>query len=65
VPGTLNMVWSQPLSAPPQALHTISIDVPYPRDAATKTSPEFIKIRAGIEKVVREEFQKLRSSEGI
>jgi NitT/TauT family transport system ATP-binding protein len=38
----------------------IPIDLPYPRDAATKTSPEFIKIRAGIEKVVREEFQKLR-----
>jgi NitT/TauT family transport system ATP-binding protein len=43
----------------------IPIDVPYPRDAATKTSLEFIKIRAGIEKVVREEFQKLRSAEGI
>jgi len=39
----------------------IPIDLPYPRDAATKTSPEFIKIRAGIEKVVREEFQKLHS----
>lgn len=38
----------------------IPIDLSYPRDAATKTSPEFIKIRAGIEKVVREEFQKLR-----
>jgi len=38
----------------------IPIDLPYPRDAATKTSPEFITIRAGIEKVVREEFQKLR-----
>ena len=42
----------------------IPIDLPYPRDAATKTSPEFIRIRAGIEKVVREEFQKLRSAEG-
>jgi len=39
----------------------IPIDLSYPRDAATKTSPEFIKIRAGIEKVVREEFQKLHS----
>jgi NitT/TauT family transport system ATP-binding protein len=39
----------------------IPIDLPYPRDAATKTAPEFIKIRARIEKVVREEFQKLRS----
>jgi NitT/TauT family transport system ATP-binding protein len=42
----------------------IPIDLPYPRDAATKTSPEFIKIRAAIEKVVREEFQKLRAAEG-
>jgi NitT/TauT family transport system ATP-binding protein len=42
----------------------IPIDLPYPRDAATKTSPEFIKVRAVIEKVVREEFQKLRSAEG-
>jgi len=39
----------------------IPIDLPYPRDAATKTAPEFIKIRARIDKVVREEFQKLRS----
>jgi NitT/TauT family transport system ATP-binding protein len=39
----------------------IPIALPYPRDAATKTAPEFIKIRARIEKVVREEFQKLRS----
>lgn len=43
----------------------IPIDLPYPRDAATKTSPEFIKIRAVIEKVVREEFQKLRAAEGV
>jgi NitT/TauT family transport system ATP-binding protein len=38
----------------------IPIGLPYPRGAATKTSPEFIEIRAGIEKVVREEFQKQR-----
>jgi len=38
----------------------IPIDLPYPRSAATKTSPEFIAIRARIEKVVREEFQKQR-----
>jgi NitT/TauT family transport system ATP-binding protein len=42
----------------------IPIDLPYPRDAATKTAPEFIKIRARIDKVVREEFQKMRSAEG-
>jgi NitT/TauT family transport system ATP-binding protein len=38
----------------------IPIPLPYPRIAATKTSPEFIEIRASIEKVVREEFQKQR-----
>jgi NitT/TauT family transport system ATP-binding protein len=48
-------------SRPGRIREIIPIDLPYPRDAATKTSPEFIKIRAGIERVVREEFQKLRS----
>jgi len=48
-------------SRPGRIREVIPIDLPYPRDAATKTSPEFIKIRAGIEKVVREEFQKLHS----
>ncbi len=38
----------------------IPIQLPYPRVAATKTSPEFVAIRASIEKVVREEFQKQR-----
>jgi NitT/TauT family transport system ATP-binding protein len=38
----------------------IPIDLPYPRGAGTKTSAEFIAIRARIEKVVREEFQKQR-----
>jgi NitT/TauT family transport system ATP-binding protein len=40
----------------------IPIELPYPREAATKTSPEFIKIRARIDRVVREEFQKLRQN---
>ena len=48
-------------SRPGRIREVIPIDLPYPRDAATKTSPEFIRIRAGIEKVVREEFQKLRT----
>jgi sulfonate transport system ATP-binding protein len=48
-------------SRPGRIREIIPIDLPYPRDAATKTSPDFIKIRARIEKVVREEFQKLRS----
>ena len=51
-------------SRPGRIREVIPIDLPYPRDAATKTSPEFIKIRAVIEKVVREEFQKLRAAEG-
>jgi NitT/TauT family transport system ATP-binding protein len=38
----------------------IPIDIPYPRKASAKTSAEFIKIRAAIDKVVREEFQKQR-----
>jgi NitT/TauT family transport system ATP-binding protein len=38
----------------------IPIRLPYPRGAGTKISPEFIEIRARIEKVVREEFQKQR-----
>ncbi|WP_319524176.1 ABC transporter ATP-binding protein [uncultured Desulfosarcina sp.] len=38
----------------------IPIDIPYPRKASVKTSAEFIKIRATIDKVVREEFQKQR-----
>jgi NitT/TauT family transport system ATP-binding protein len=41
----------------------IPIELPYPREAATKTSPEFIKIRARIDRVVREEFQKLRQND--
>ena len=52
-------------SRPGRIREVIPIDLPYPRDAATKTSPEFIKIRAVIEKVVREEFQKLRAAEGV
>ncbi len=38
----------------------IPINLSYPRGAGTKTSPEFVEIRARIEKVVREEFQKQR-----
>jgi NitT/TauT family transport system ATP-binding protein len=49
---------------PGRIREVIPIDLPYPRDAATKTSADFINIRARIERVVREEFQKLRSAEG-
>ncbi len=39
----------------------IPIEIPYPRTAEVKIMPEFIKIRAKIETVVREEFQKQRN----
>jgi NitT/TauT family transport system ATP-binding protein len=39
----------------------IPVDIPYPRHAAVKTTPEFIEIRARVDKVVREEFRKQRN----
>jgi NitT/TauT family transport system ATP-binding protein len=39
----------------------IPVNIPYPRDAAVKTTPEFIEIRAHVDKVVREEFKKQRN----
>jgi NitT/TauT family transport system ATP-binding protein len=39
----------------------IPVDLPYPRDASIKVSPEFTRVRAGIEKIVREEFFKQRA----
>jgi NitT/TauT family transport system ATP-binding protein len=38
----------------------IPVDIPFPRDASVKTSPAFVRLRRDIEKVVREEFNKLR-----
>jgi len=38
----------------------IPVDTPFPRDASVKTSPAFVRLRRDIEKVVREEFNKLR-----
>lgn len=36
----------------------VPVDIPYPRQAGIKTDPSFIKLRAQVEKIVREEFQK-------
>ena len=36
----------------------IPVDMTYPRDNSIKTTPEFVKIRAHIDRVVREEFKK-------
>jgi NitT/TauT family transport system ATP-binding protein len=47
-------------SRPGRIREVIPIGIPYPRQAAVKTAPEFVKIRAEIDKVVREEFQKTR-----
>jgi NitT/TauT family transport system ATP-binding protein len=47
-------------SKPGRIREVIPIDIPYPRKASVKTAPEFVKIRAEIDKVVREEFQKQR-----
>jgi NitT/TauT family transport system ATP-binding protein len=46
---------------PGRVREIVPIDLPYPRQAAIKTTPEFIKIRAEIDKIVREEFLKQRS----
>ncbi len=45
---------------PGRIREVIPIEIPYPRKAAVKTTPEFVKIRAQIDKVVREEFEKQR-----
>jgi hypothetical protein len=37
------------------------IPLPYPRHADIKTSTEFTRVRAAIEKIVREEFLKQRT----
>lgn len=38
----------------------IPVEIPYPRLAEIKTTPEFVRVRARIESVVREEFRKQR-----
>jgi NitT/TauT family transport system ATP-binding protein len=38
----------------------VPVEIPYPRLAEIKTTPEFVRVRARIETVVREEFRKQR-----
>lgn len=45
---------------PGRIREVIPIGIPFPRKAPIKTAPEFVRIRAEIDKVVREEFQKQR-----
>jgi NitT/TauT family transport system ATP-binding protein len=46
---------------PGRVREIIPVDIPYPRNAAVKTTPGFIEIRAHVDKVVREEFRKQRN----
>ncbi len=39
----------------------VPVELPYPREGGIKTTPEFTRIRAHIEKIVREEFYRQRS----
>lgn len=43
---------------PGRIREVVPVDIPYPRLASLKTEPPFIKLRAQVEKIVREEFQK-------
>ena len=46
---------------PGQIREVVPVEIPYPRQADLKTAPPFIKLRAQIDRIVREEFQ-LRQS---
>jgi NitT/TauT family transport system ATP-binding protein len=43
---------------PGRIREVIPVEIPYPRQAGVQTDPAFIKLRAQIDKIVREEFQK-------
>ncbi len=43
---------------PGRIREVIPVEIPYPRRAGVQTDPAFIKLRAQIDKIVREEFQK-------
>ncbi|MEW6263213.1 MAG: ABC transporter ATP-binding protein [Thermodesulfobacteriota bacterium] len=43
---------------PGRVREVLPVDLPYPRQAEIKTTPEFIKVRAVIDRIVREEFLK-------
>jgi ABC-type nitrate/sulfonate/bicarbonate transport system ATPase subunit len=48
-------------TGPGRIREVMPIPLPFPRHAAIKTSAEFTRVRAGIEKIVREEFFKQRT----
>jgi NitT/TauT family transport system ATP-binding protein len=48
---------------PGRVREIIPVAITFPREASIKTTPEFIKIRAQVDKVVREEFMKQRKGE--
>jgi len=48
-------------TGPGRIREVMPIPLPYPRQAAIKTSAEFTRVRAEIEKIVREEFLKQRT----
>jgi NitT/TauT family transport system ATP-binding protein len=48
-------------TGPGRIREVMPIPLPYPRHAAIKTSAEFTRVRAEIEKIVREEFLKQRT----
>jgi len=45
-------------SRPGRIRQIIPVEIPYPRQAGVQTDPAFITLRAQIDKIVREEFQK-------
>jgi NitT/TauT family transport system ATP-binding protein len=45
---------------PGRVREIIPVEISFPREAAIKATPEFLKIRSRIDKVVREEFMKQR-----
>lgn len=48
-------------TGPGRIREIIPIPLPYPREPGVKTSPEFIRLRAEIDRIVREEFLKQRN----
>jgi NitT/TauT family transport system ATP-binding protein len=49
-------------SRPGRIRDIVSVEIPYPRQAEVKIDPAFIRLRAQIEKIVREEFQMPQSA---
>jgi NitT/TauT family transport system ATP-binding protein len=49
-------------SRPGRIRDIIPVEIPYPRQAGVQTTPGFIRLRAQVEKIVREEFQRPQAS---